>query len=250
MAIPSRQIGWSTESNLLWEMNKQLETLNCVMCNIGGEDGESGTAGTSGLSYGSSGTSGANGVAGANGSSGTAGRTGSSGSAGSSGVSGTSGTGFTSYYGSFYDTTTQSVTSGTIAAMEFNSVDSSCTNGFTIANNGSGRPTRITAANTGVYNLQFSAQLSRLVGGTSKQIDIWIRKNSTDIADTATGITMQANDGKIVAAWNFFVQMNAGQYVEIMWTQNDDIQILYEGPNLTVPFPAIPSVIATINKIG
>jgi len=27
MAIPSRQIGWSTEDNLLWQISKQLEQL-------------------------------------------------------------------------------------------------------------------------------------------------------------------------------------------------------------------------------
>jgi hypothetical protein len=30
MAIPSRQIGWSTESNLLWQISKELERLICV----------------------------------------------------------------------------------------------------------------------------------------------------------------------------------------------------------------------------
>ena len=30
MAIPSRQIGWSTKANLLWQISKQLERLKCV----------------------------------------------------------------------------------------------------------------------------------------------------------------------------------------------------------------------------
>lgn len=30
MAIPSRQIGWGTEENLLWEISKQLEMLTGV----------------------------------------------------------------------------------------------------------------------------------------------------------------------------------------------------------------------------
>jgi len=30
MAIPSRQIGWSTKANLLWQISKQLEYLTCV----------------------------------------------------------------------------------------------------------------------------------------------------------------------------------------------------------------------------
>lgn len=35
MAIPSRQIGWGTEENLLWEISKQLEYLTKVTYNIG-----------------------------------------------------------------------------------------------------------------------------------------------------------------------------------------------------------------------
>jgi hypothetical protein len=31
MAIPSREIGWSTQSNLLWTISKELERLTCVM---------------------------------------------------------------------------------------------------------------------------------------------------------------------------------------------------------------------------
>ena len=30
MGIPNRQIGWSTKSNLLWQISKQLERLTCV----------------------------------------------------------------------------------------------------------------------------------------------------------------------------------------------------------------------------
>ena len=34
MAIPSRQIGWGTEENLLWQISKQLESLTRVVYNI------------------------------------------------------------------------------------------------------------------------------------------------------------------------------------------------------------------------
>jgi hypothetical protein len=36
MAIPSRQIGWGTEENLLWQISKQLESLTRVVYNISG----------------------------------------------------------------------------------------------------------------------------------------------------------------------------------------------------------------------
>lgn len=35
MAIPSRQIGWGTEENLLWQISKQLERLTQVMGTVG-----------------------------------------------------------------------------------------------------------------------------------------------------------------------------------------------------------------------
>lgn len=34
MAIPSRQIGWGPQENLLWEISKQLEKLGCQVCSI------------------------------------------------------------------------------------------------------------------------------------------------------------------------------------------------------------------------
>ena len=45
MGIPNKQIGWSQESNLLWEVSSQLEKLTCATCNIMGPSGTSGTSG-------------------------------------------------------------------------------------------------------------------------------------------------------------------------------------------------------------
>jgi hypothetical protein len=155
----------------------------------------------------------------------------------------------TTYYGSFYDTTTQSVTAGGVKAMELNNTDLTCTNGFSIANNNLSRPTRITAQYSGVYDLQFSAQLNRETGGQPKQIDIWISVNGTPVPHSATGLNVQANAKKLVASWNWFVNLSAGQYVEIMWTQDDAIDILYLPASGSIPVD-IPSLIVTINKIN
>ena len=48
MSIPNRQIGWSQESNLLWQISKQLDKASCQLCTISGTNGTSGTSGTSG----------------------------------------------------------------------------------------------------------------------------------------------------------------------------------------------------------
>jgi hypothetical protein len=151
--------------------------------------------------------------------------------------------------GSFYDTTTQTVTSGGIAAMKFNSVDTDATSGVSVEPDPSNRKNKITVSKTGVYNIMFSAQLERLSGGSSKQVVIWLRKNGTDMPNTATHLTVQSNASYLLAAWNFFVQLDAGEYCQIMWTQNDDIEIKYEAPNTTIPYPATPSIILTVNEV-
>ena len=157
---------------------------------------------------------------------------------------------FAPYYGSFYDTTDQTCPSGSIKAMQLNTTDATCTSGFSIENNTLAEPTRIKALFPGVYNLQFSTQLYRATQGQQKTCTIWLRKSETNIPDTATIVTMQANADYLVAAWNFYVNLTAGQYVELMWSQNDDISLQYLPEDLVTPHPAVPSVIATISKIN
>jgi len=148
-------------------------------------------------------------------------------------------------YGSFYDTTTQQVTANGIAALKFDSTDTDVTFGVSIVND-----SQITVNKDGVYNIQFSAQLQRFAGGQPKRAVFWLRKNGVDVPNTSTIITLQANNDYLVAAWNFFVQLNNGEYAEIMWTQDDDIRLVAEPENLIIPYPEIPSIILTVNKIN
>lgn len=160
-----------------------------------------------------------------------------------------------SKYGSFYDTTTQTapLVLGVpqIYRVKFNSYDPDATSGFSIVNDEFGQPTRVLATATGVYNLQWSAQLFRSAGGASKQAVIWIRVNNTDIIGSTGHVTLQANAKYLLPAWNYFVKLNAGDYIQLMWSQDDDIQIIYEGPSATPPYyPGTASVILTLNQIG
>lgn len=148
-------------------------------------------------------------------------------------------------YGSFYSTQTQVPALETIYAITLNNTDADATSGVSIVDN-----SKITVDATGVYNIQFSAQLYRSTGGTSKQAIIWLRKNGVDIPATSTHVTMQANATYLVASWNFFVKLNAGQNVQLMIWQDDAIELLYDPANITVPYPATPSVILTVEKVN
>ena len=151
------------------------------------------------------------------------------------------------YYGSFYDTTTQNASINTPTAMKLNTTDFA--SGFVIENNTLGLPTRIKSLFGGKYNLQFSAQINRTSGGTQKQIDICTRVSENNIAWSNTAVSIQANSNKLVTAWNWFVELNPNQYVEIIWNQDDAIELLAIPEDLITPHPATPSVIATIVQI-
>lgn len=143
-------------------------------------------------------------------------------------------------YGSFYDTTTQTAAAiNTAYAITLNTTDLS--QGVYI-----GSPTsRVYVDRPNVYNLQFSAQLDKTSGGVGL-VWIWLRKNGVDVPDSAGQVRIQGNDAELVAAWNYLVQLNAGDYVEIMWEVDDtSVQILYDPA--TAVHPAVPSIILTVS---
>lgn len=147
-----------------------------------------------------------------------------------------------SRYGSFYDTTTQVAAAiNTAYALTLNTDD--------LVGHGvyRGTPTsRVYVDTEGVYNIQFSIQLDNTSGG-NHLVWIWLRINGVDVTHSASQVRLKGTDGELVAAWNFFQMLKAGDYFEIMWSVNDTaVQILSQAA--VAPVPAIPSVILTVSN--
>jgi hypothetical protein len=153
-------------------------------------------------------------------------------------------------YGQFSSTETQSGSADTAYAMKFNTTDFA--SGVSMVSNGSGL-TRITVANTGIYNLQFSAQLGNTANSTI-DFDIWFAYTGSNIANSNTQLTISKTPGsvgRLVAAWNFMTPITAGDYLEIIWSCTAGTGQLQAVGTQTVPTrPAIPSVIATLTQIA
>ena len=111
---------------------------------------------------------------------------------------------------------------------------------------GLGNPTQITVAETGIYNIQFSAQITKSAGGGSEDIDIWLSKNNVDESYSATKLTLANNGHYVVGAWNWFVQLNAGEFAQIIWSVTDLSVYLEADPTHK---PEIPSLITTICRV-
>jgi hypothetical protein len=149
-----------------------------------------------------------------------------------------------SRYGSFYDTTSQTATViNTAKAITFNSTDLS--RGVYL-----GTPTsRVYVDTPGIYNFDTSFQLDKTAGGTGL-FYLWFRLNGVDVPNSASQIRIQGNNAEVFSSLNYFFNLNAGDYVELIFSVDDlSVQILAEAA--AAPHPGIPSIILTVsNNIG
>jgi hypothetical protein len=150
------------------------------------------------------------------------------------------------YYGSFYDTTTQTVVANTAYAMQIGSVDSA--NGVSIVSG-----SRITFAHAGEYNIQWSGQFEN--GDIADHdANVWMRKNGVDIVGSNGVISVPSSHGgthgHTVAGWNFFLTVAAGDYYEFWWSTDSaqvTLQAYLAGTAPTKPSTA--SLIVTVQQV-
>ena len=124
-----------------------------------------------------------------------------------------------------------------------------------------GSPTsRIVVAHEGIYKFTFSLQFSSTSNGT-ELVDVWFRKNGTDIAASNSQFSMPPRKSAgvpsaLIAVTPFMVILAANDYVEIMWNSTATTTSLAAlaartysaGVNPTIP--ATPSAIVAIQFIS
>jgi len=147
-------------------------------------------------------------------------------------------------YGSFIDQTTQ--TAGAInTAYALPLEIQQLSNGVY---RDPGNTSRVYVDNSGVYNIQFSAQLQKTSGGAATAF-IWFKVNGQDVGASATKITVQGSSAAAVPAWNFLLDLDAGDYFELMWAvTNTGLVLLAEAA--TAFCPSIPSLILTVTYVS
>lgn len=158
-------------------------------------------------------------------------------------------------YGAIQRTTDKTFTANTATQITFDQND--YLSGM--ANSGTDG---IAVEQDGIYNYQFSAQLAN----TDTQIQtayIWLRKNGVDLPGTGSKFDVTSShggvDGYIIAACNFFVDLNAGDTVEL-WaavskayvpaTTSGVYMEAYAAQTSPFVMPSIPSVVATVSFVS
>ena len=152
-------------------------------------------------------------------------------------------------YGAFQDSTDQVAANTTTAyAITFDTTDFS--NGVTLSNS-----SRLNVSQSGIYNVQFSIQFTNTTNA-SQDVDVWFRKNGTNIdkSNSRFGFAPRKGAGDpfhTIAAMNFFVSMNANDYVEIMWRTTDvGVSIEQYAAGTSPTRPSVPSAIVTLSFVS
>lgn len=141
---------------------------------------------------------------------------------------------------------TGSTSAATAAIIGTTSISS----GISIANNGSGNPTRITFAAAGTYAIMPSIQFKN-ADTNDHDATVWLRKDGTNIANSATVLTVPkaADGGQTFFQIVFYEQVTAGQYIEVMWLpENASVTLDYIAAGAIAP--AAPSVILCAERIA
>jgi len=158
-------------------------------------------------------------------------------------------------YGAFQDSTDQTATANTATVMTFNTTDFS--NGVSVVTSG-GKASRLTVAQAGIYNLQFSVQMQN-TDTQLHDVSIWLRKDASGAGidiDGSTGFVSVPNshggiDGHIIVGWNYFVTLNANDFVEIWWsTTNTAVTIQAYAAGTSPTRPSTASIVATMTFVS
>ena len=151
-------------------------------------------------------------------------------------------------YGAFSDFTDQTTTVNTATLMALSVTDFS--NEVSLQTG-----SKITVANAGIYNLQFSVQLQNL-DNAPQDVFIWLKQNGTDITGSTglVGLPARKSVGvpfHDIKGWNYFLSMNANDYVQIYWsTTNVDVTIQTYPASGTPTKPSTASVVATLSFVS
>jgi hypothetical protein len=152
-------------------------------------------------------------------------------------------------YGAFQDSTDQTAANTTTAyAITLNTTDYS--SGVYVSSS-----SRINVRNYGIYNIQFSIQFKNTTND-GQDVDIWFKKNGTNVDASNSRFHLPArksggDPSHLIAALNFFLELNANDYIEIMWrVTNTGVSIEHFGTSTSPDRPAIPSAIVTMSYVA
>ena len=152
------------------------------------------------------------------------------------------------WWGTFYDTTTQTIASTTTAyVLTLNSADPD--NDGVVVQSGS----KIVPTTPGNYNVSLSVQVTNNDTQNHEAV-FWFRKNGTDLPYSASTVTVPTKHGGVKGHLIFYVDLalhfNAGEYMEVVWhATSTDVSVETLPAGTSPVYPVSPSLIVTVVQV-
>jgi hypothetical protein len=107
---------------------------------------------------------------------------------------------------------------------------------------------QITVEVAGVYRFSVSLQVNEDTGG-ARDVHVWMARNGTDIGYSTHEYHLHGSGEKVVAEWNFIIDLDEDEYIEIMWTA-DNVDTSLQATAAAGAHPGIPSAHVSVEYIG
>lgn len=108
--------------------------------------------------------------------------------------------------------------------------------------------TKIYVSTSGLYNIQFSAQIYQSTNGTPS-INIWLRQNGVDVDQSNGTVDLSSQNHYALPSWNYVQQINAGDYIEFYWTSTSNVTIQSVAAQTGPTVPSTPGFTVTVTQI-
>ena len=149
-------------------------------------------------------------------------------------------------YGAFQSTVDQTAAAANTAyAMTLGTVDYA--NGVSVASS-----SRITVTDSGIWNLQWSGQFEN-TDSQDHDARIWLKINGTVVTGSTGYIAVPSKHGAVnghsIVGWNYFLSLNANDYVELWW-ETDSTTVSIQAYPAAGNYPSTASVIATMTFVS
>ena len=153
------------------------------------------------------------------------------------------------FWGSFYDTTTQTISSTT---TEYPITLNTTSGGVGVA---IGSPTsKIVFSYAGIYSLTFSVQFDNS-GADDQLATIWLKKNGNNLADSSSVTSIPkkhgSDNGAIITTINYVLEIQPNDYLEVYWrADSTNVRVVTIASGTSPTRPLSPSIIFTAVQGG
>jgi hypothetical protein len=149
-------------------------------------------------------------------------------------------------HGAFQSTVDQTAAAANTAyAMTLNTTDYA--NGVSVASS-----SRITVADSGIWNLQWSGQFEN-PDSQDHDVRVWLKINGTVVVGSTGFFAVPSKHGSVnghaLVGWNYFVSLNASDYIELWW-ETDSTQVSIQAYPASGNYPSTASLIATMTFVS